>query len=77
MLKAVVDQRLTVVKEYPGSKASLSYLPGQDAYLLVVEGQKVTYGMVHRAALDLGVKIEAEHLIRDKDWQFIVTFLEG
>lgn len=77
MIKDVVDQRLTVTKEYPGSKASLYYVPGLDCYMMKVEGQKVTSGMVHRAKLDLGVEIVQIHLTLEKSQQFIVNFTEG
>ena len=77
MIKDIVDQRFTVTKEYPGSKASLSYMPGLNCYMMKVEGQKVTSGMVHRAKLDFGVEIAQEHLAFEKSQQFIVTFPEG
>lgn len=78
MLKDVVDKRFKIVKEYPGSQASLAFAPGLQVYMLTVESDnQITEGLVHRAALDLGVIIIEDHITSlDNIKKYIVKFPE-
>lgn len=72
MIKHVIDEGFVVVKLYADSKASLSYSLIHDAYVLTVEGVKITEGIVQRSCIDFDVEIISVVATFDTSHRYLV-----